>query len=404
MQRAALLALLATMFASCSGASPIPTAHEATPLVVGAGSHVIVLQYEAWFGPDAATFADAEAMPILQSADMRRVGGGYDSADPHVIAKHLEWMEYMGVDAASIDLTNNVGCIFSAGPVSPKFCNPASELFRRSNRIIRDHTGNLYPAWSSIGTRVKLLPLLGCQTALDLRRGPDGRSGFQKEIEYFGRLVRRYPALNVIYAGHPLMLVYVGTPIDLDILRQVRAILRDGGFEARYTFRIVGGFLDSQPAVWNDPSQTPSGPIEIAPRYGFWSYVDRHKTRFALYPTYSVVPGTDRAENLTVSIATPGQRRWGCPKPRLCPEDAPRYGPSGSHYATLERFMPIALALKPTFLILHQFNEFARPDEGWDADTSNDIEPTRMPRGWGYGGIEAARNAIAAYKRAAGDP
>jgi hypothetical protein len=30
--------------------------------------------------------------------------------------------------------------------------------------------------------------------------------------------MKRYPQLNVAYLGHPLMLVYVGTPVDPAIL------------------------------------------------------------------------------------------------------------------------------------------------------------------------------------------
>lgn len=360
------------------------------------------MEYEAWFGPHAVTFQEAEAMPILQSKDMQRLGGGYDSADPHVIEQHLKWMQYMGIDAASIDLTNNVGCIFSTGPVSSKFCNPANKQFRYSNRIIRDNTGNLYPAWSKLGAPVKLLPLLGCQTKLDLRKGSDGKSGFQKEIEYFGRLTKRYPALSVVYFGHPLMLVYVGTPVDPTILNGAKAVLRDSGLDKEYTFRIVAGYLDSQPAFWADPNRRPDGPTEIARRYGFWSVVDRYKPAFALYPTYSPIPGGVNAENLTVSIATAGQRGWGCPKPRLCPEDATRYGPVGRSYRTLAHFISLAAKLHPTFLIVNQFNEFVRPDEGWDAQTSDDTEPTRLPHGWGYSGIEAVRQAVSLYKRSVG--
>src|SRR5580698_3352006 len=46
------------------------------PLVVDGNSHVIVMEYEAWFGPQAATFQGSSAMPLLQSADMQAVGGG----------------------------------------------------------------------------------------------------------------------------------------------------------------------------------------------------------------------------------------------------------------------------------------------------------------------------------------
>lgn len=263
----AAVGVLAVALAACSGGLGEPPAHQ--PPAVSA--HLVVMEYEAWFGPHAVTFQEAEAMPILQSKDMQRLGGGYDSADPHVIEQHLKWMQYMGIDAASIDLTNNVGCIFSTGPVSSKFCNPANKQFRYSNRIIRDNTGNLYPAWSKLGAPVKLLPLLGCQTKLDLRKGSDGKSGFQKEIEYFGRLTKRYPALSVVYFGHPLMLVYVGTPVDPTILNGAKAVLRDSGLDKEYTFRIVAGYLDSQPAFWGSqpPPRRPNRdrtPIRILER------------------------------------------------------------------------------------------------------------------------------------------
>ncbi len=33
----------------------------------------------------------------------------------------------------------------------------------------------------------------------------------EKEIEYFGRRMSRYPGRNLIYWGKPLMLIYLGT-------------------------------------------------------------------------------------------------------------------------------------------------------------------------------------------------
>ena len=41
------------------------------PLVVDENSHVVVMEYEAWFGPNAVTFQGSAAMPLLQSADMK---------------------------------------------------------------------------------------------------------------------------------------------------------------------------------------------------------------------------------------------------------------------------------------------------------------------------------------------
>jgi hypothetical protein len=394
---AAAITVFAIALAACSSTLVAPATKQ-----LPATNSLVVLEYEAWFGPHAATFQTAEAMPILQSKDMQSIGGGYDSSDPHVIAQHLKWMEYMGVDAATVDVTNNVGCIFSTGPPSPKFCKPASAQFRYSNRVIRNNSGNLYPAWSKLGSPLKLIPLLGCQTWLDLHKGLDGKSGFQKEIEYFGRLMKQDPQLNVTYFGHPLMLVYVGTPVDPAILESAKSVLRATGLDTQYTFRIVGGYLDAQPTFWADPNRRPDGPTEIASRYGFWSWVDRYKPEFAYYPTYSTIPGSDAAENLTVSIATAGHHGWGCPKPKICADVASRYGRTGHTYVTLEAYMKLAAQLRPAFLIVHQFNEFVRPDEGWDAQTSDDTEPTRLPHGWGYSGIDAIRNAISTYKKGLG--
>jgi hypothetical protein len=170
--------------------------------------------------------------------------------------------------------------------------------------------------------------------------------------------------------------------------------------DAKYTIRIDAGYLDSQPTFWANPNKPPDGPIRIAPQYGFWSVVDRLKPAFSLYPTYNIIPGSGgRVENLTASIATAGQSGWGFPEPVYCPDDALRYRGDGSSYETLNNFMAIADRLQPRFLIVDQFNEFTTPDEGWNAETSDDTEPTQAPNGWGYSAIEAVREEISTYRR-----
>jgi len=407
--RIALIALTtAVVNASSAHAAVMPLGASAPsaggvagrPLIVGSSSHVVAIEYEAWFGPHAVPFQNAEARPWLQSTDMQPVGGGYDSADPAVIEQHVRWLEYMSVDAATLDLTNNVGCIFSTGPVSRTFCDPPNEQFRQDNRNIRDNDENLYRAWTALKTRLKLIPLTGCQTWMDVAKDADGTSGFQKEVEYFGRLMREYPGLDVSYEGRPRMLVYTGTPMNVSLWHTCKTVLATSGLSSAYTFRFIAGYLDSQPSFWENPNEQPHGPIEIAPRYGFWSVVDRYKPSYHYYPTYDVVHGSSgRPENLTVSIATAGQSRWGCPQPAYCPDDALRYAGFGSRYVTLDKFMEVAGELRPTFLIVDQFNEFAQPDEGWNPDTSDDAEPTRLPGGWAFGALQALHDAIYLYRR-----
>ena len=379
-----------------------------SPLFVHENSHVVVMEYEAWFGPNAVTFQTSVAKPVLQSKDMQAIGRGYDSADPAVIKQHTAWMEYMGIDAALIDLTNNVSCIFNSEWFVEKYLQNSNNCpaFRSDYQTIRDNTGNLYPAWTRLGTLLKLIPLLGGIDQDVLYKDQDGKTAFEKEVEYFGGLMHQHPNLEVIYQGKPLMVIYLGaaqdpTPSDNPLWFQIRQFLRvHPEITDRYTFRMMAGYLDSQPDLWTDQS-TPDGPVEINPEFGFWSWVDRLNTSCTLalcpyYPSYN--RAGSRVENFTTSIATAGQNGWGCPNSNelpYCPDDALRYGKNGS-YETFDLFMTYARKLDPISLILHQFNEFNSSDEGWDANTNDDIEPANQ---WGSKSLEVVRDQISIYHR-----
>jgi hypothetical protein len=379
------------------------------PLVVDGNSHVIVMEYEAWFGPQAATFQGSSAMPLLQSADMQAVGGGYDSADPAVIRQHVAWLESLGVDAAISDLTNNVSCIFNSEWFVKKYVPDCSPSFRANNQNIRDNTGNLYPAWSALGTHLKLIPLLGGINSNVLIPDKDGKNAFEKEVEYFGARPRQYPNLGLIYEGKPLMIIFLGAAQDPNAanhplwFRLEEFLQRHPEITARYTFKFMAGYLDSQPGLWATQG-TPNGPIKINPTYGFWSWVDRLNATCTgplcpYYPSYNEIQTQTgrRVENFTASIATAGQNGWGCPNPDAppyCPDDALRFGDDGS-YSTFDAFMAYAKQLDPIFLIIHQFNEFVPPDEGFDANTNDDIEPANL---WGND-LRIVKEEIKAYRQ-----
>lgn len=376
------------------------------PLVVGPDSHIVVMEYEAWFGPNAVTFQGTAAQPLLQSADMQAVGGGYDSADPAVIGQHVAWMEGMGMDAALVDLTNNVSCIFNSEWFAKKYLPYCTPPFRVLNQNIRDNTGNLFPAWTELGTSLGLIPLLGGSDSTVLFPDIDGKNALEKEVDYFGDLFQKYPERQVIYEGKPLMVIFLGAaqdpcPNDNPLWFEIRKWLnRHPEIENKYSIRMMAGYIDSQPYLWVDPGKA-DGPNEVKPELDFWSWVDRLKTSCTLpycpyYPSYNRVGG--RVENLTVSIATAGQYGWGCPNENAlpyCPDDALRYGGDDA-YATLDEFMAYARELKPIFLMVHQFNEFVQPDEGVDANTEDDAEPANL---WGFGAIEAVREQVGRYRQ-----
>jgi hypothetical protein len=390
-----LLLIGVLLLTSLAAAQAVHAASSARPLIVNGNSRIVVMEYENWFGPNAVTFQGAAARPFLRSADMRALGGGYDSADPAVIKAHLNWFEYLGIDAALIEVTNNVSCIFNSEWFIEKYLPNCTPSFRLSNQTIRNNTGRNYPAWTRLGTRLKLIPLLGGIDQDVLFKDVDGKTALEKEIEYFGALMNEYPGLNVIYEGKPLMLIFLGAAQDpnrADNPRwfQIRTFLHDHPeIERRYTFKEMAGYLDSQPDLWATQG-TPTEPVEINPKYGFWSWVDRLNPSCNVppycpyYPSYNRVSdqGGSRVENFTASIATAGQNGWGCPNANAlpyCPDDALRHGDDKS-YATFTAFMDYAARLDPIFLFIHQFNEFVPSDEGFNANTDDDIEPANL---WG---------------------
>jgi hypothetical protein len=377
------------------------------PLIVDANSHLVVMEYEAWFGPNAVTFQGTAAKPLVQSSDMQAVGGGYDSADPAVIQRHVAQFEQIGIDAAIIDLTNNVSCIFDSEWFVRRYATDCTPSFRAFNKTIRDNTGNLYPAWTKLNTPLKLIPLLGGFDNNVMYKDLDGENALQKEIEYFGALMQQYPERQVIYEGKPLMLIFIGAGqnpnrADRPLWVRIREFLGEHPeYSERYTFKLTAGYLDSQSGLWLNQG-TPDGPVEVNPTYDFWSWVDRLNPNCTVPPFCPYYPSYNRAgsrvENFTVSIATAGQNGWGCPNseaPPYCPDDSLRFGP-GESYDTFDSFMTYARQLDPVFLIIHQFNEFVPPDEGWNANTDDDIDPSNL---WGTSALKAVTQQIDLYRQ-----
>jgi hypothetical protein len=403
---ALIAAALVLSFTSLASAA---TGDASVPLIVNPNSHLVVMEYENWFGPHAATFQGTAAKPFLKSADMRRLGGGYDSADPAVIKQHLEWFEYLGLDAALIEVTNNVSCIFNSEWFIRKYIPGCTPAFRLSNQIIRNNTGNTYPSWTQLGTPLKLIPLLGGIDRNVLFKDVDGKNALEKEIEYFGALMSQHPELNVIYEGKPLMLIFLGAAQDPDrrqlpLWFEIRNFLdAHPEIASKYTFRMMAGYLDSQPYLWKNQGM-PSGPVEINPSYGFWSWVDRLNPTCTVQPYCPYYPSYNqtgpRVENFTASIATAGQDGWSCPSTTgspYCPDASLRYGSDGG-YGTFSAFMAYASQLDPIFLIIHQFNEFVPPDEGFDVNTDDDIEPANL---WGND-LGVVKRQIELYRQQTG--
>ena len=316
-------------------------------------------------------------------------------------------MESLGVDAAIADLTNNVSCIFNSEQFIKKYVPNCTASFRIYNQNIRDNTGNLFPAWTKLGSSLRIIPQLGGIDQNVMFPDVDGKTALEKEIDYFGSLMQQYPGREVIYKGKPLMLIFLGAAQDpirrITSWFQIRRFLKEHPeIENKYTFKMIAGYLDSQSYLWLNQS-TPNGPVEVDPEYGFWSWVDRLNTSCTLslcpyYPSYNLAGS--RAENFTASIATAGQNGWGCPNsdaPPYCSDDALRFG-SDDSYVTLDAFMIYARQLDPIFLIIHQFNEFVPPTRALTRTPTM----TPNPRTSGASAaLEAVRQQIRLYHQGA---
>jgi len=168
----------------CSGTPPSGNAPSAgdiagTPLNVNDASHVVVMEYEAWFGRRTGVAPQSNVTTCLQSTDMQQLGGGYDSADPAAIAQHIKWLEQMGIDAVTLDLTNNVSCIFDGDNrnIIDHVC--PNHQFRHRQLAIRDNVGNLYPAWNGF----KEKPGGGRPAGRLLEGNSNGRGGNPSQLE-----------------------------------------------------------------------------------------------------------------------------------------------------------------------------------------------------------------------------
>jgi hypothetical protein len=53
----------------------------------------------------------------------------------------------------------------------------------------------------------------------------------------------------------------------------------------------------------------------------------------------------------------------------------------------------------PIFLIIDQFNEYVPPDEGFNTNTDDDIEPANL---WGSGALDAVKQQIKLYRQQTG--
>ena len=374
------------------------------PLVVDESSHIIVMQYEPWFGPKSVNFLKVAATPLLFSSSMRR---GYDSADRAVLRQHIQWIEALGVDAILVDVTNGIACLKKNSEIN---CGQTEGVraILKNIEILYDELDQLHQAGLS---DLKIIPLIGAQSDSGLDRALSEKSGTEIAFEFFESLMNIHPDLNVIYEGKPLVVTYHGAAQAVDppndFWRQTRELFESKGFSQRLTLRQMAGFIDDQPNLRKPNSN------EVREEFGFWTWTDRLKQEapFNYHPSFAMQPNGKRVEAFTAVMASASRggnlpREFGIPFKCMIEfgletcawgdltDSAPdvMFRNKG---ATFREYMKIANQLKPMFLFIHQWNQFSAADQGWDEERTTDIEPAGL---WDFQPYQVVKEEIKKYR------
>jgi hypothetical protein len=306
--------------------------------------HLVGMEWEPWFTPLNAHWDLAEAVPVV---------GNYDSFNRDVIRQHALWMTEAGIDFLLVDWSNN---LWDKKHWSER--TPGVEDLIRATTLTLD----VYAEMRREGIQVPQITLL-----LGLDNGPATTTeALHEEMAWvYEHYVQnpRYRGLWLNYAGRPLIVPFDGGGPNF---RKSQPPLE----ESPFTVRWMGSQLQ----------------INHLDRAGYWSWMDG-----SLLPVTTYCQG--KPEALTITPAFFADGGWTYP---------PAYGRRGG--ATYLTQWNEAFRVRPRFLIINQWNEFAgQPDGGgygpkkdqyvdcYSPELSDDIEPTSLTTkayrgsgGWGY--------------------
>lgn len=324
--------------------------------------HRVGIQFEPWFTPRNASWSSSPAVPLT---------GLYWSWNPDVTRQQMIWLIESGIDFLVVDWTNH--------------------LWDKEHWDERgDHTNEIIHATTMLLETLATLRDEGCPVPTvvlygGLNNGPATTvAAVNEEMDWIHNTYVRNPrfaGLFEMYLEKPLFLVHSGGgPNWKD--KNGAALLDDRNFTVRYQ-SFMHEFSDH--AV-----------------HGFWSWMDS-----TLKPVLTSFNGEPEA--LTVSSAFFGNGGW---------KGEGAYGRKGGW--TLTEGFKTALELRPRFLEIHQFQEYAGQWEGggygpeknmyvdsYSVELSDDIEPVSLTAhayrgqgGWGFLYLNLMRALVDCYHQA----
>jgi hypothetical protein len=340
---------------------------------------LIGIQYENWFTPHNATWDTAEAIPTL---------GKYSSSDPNILKKHFETFNYLGIDWLLIDWSNML------------WSKPAWEAHTGATRELEDMVAVMFKTAAELQKQGKYAPkmvfMLGLQNGLPV---PDGMKRLNGIIAYLKATYLDKPAYKDLwlrYDGKPLLTILY---FPSDPCAQIKTDLQKSTLHAsEWTVRWMASQLQ----------------YNHAESCGMWSWMDGDIRQ-------TVTRHDGKAEEVVVTPSCFQLPHKGWTHPTATGRD------HGAPYIDSWR---VAFETRPTFIQIHQWNEFAGQKEGegmvddywaktgkapshktqiygdeYNLDLSDDIEPTRMKGcayrgcgGWGYYYVNLTKALISLYR------
>jgi len=317
-------------------------------------AHLIAIQWEEWFTPHNCFWQTAQAVPVM---------GFYDSMLPEVARQHLIWFIESGVDCVIADWSNN---IWNAREWKPGI--GTRELAATSHVMLDE--------MAKMRAEGYVVPKMTFLTGIDYAR-PEGPLVVNAQLDFIWREYVSNPA----YRG--LWQEFDGKPLILALDCGASYVKQKIALDPRFTIRYQGAQQD----------HTRTNEL------GLWSWMDHQ------VPAVTLKDG--RPEGMTVCVGSFGPGGWLAPDAR-----GRRNG------ATFVEDWRRALAVRPAFLQVHQFQEFAGQPEGqpvgqpavyvdiYSPSLSDDLEPTSLTApayrgsgGWGYFYLNLLRALVDLYRQ-----
>jgi hypothetical protein len=186
-----------------------------------------------------------DRLPWAKTWDVPELGP-YLSNNAEVIAQHAAWLSDANVDFIYVDWSNNLDAGVPGKPDQPR------------QKFIESATRTLFDVYSRLPRRPKVALMIGFPGEIaGLEDGRLKRKADQVWMEFAANPAHQN--LYQHYLGHPLLLVYTGTPSPFG------AGLPPWS-DPRFTVRYMTGFVSQQPGLL-----APGG----VSRFGYWSWEDR---------------------------------------------------------------------------------------------------------------------------------